>query len=456
MKNYLYVLSLSCCLFACSQVVDENEMNPKGRSVAPPNVSMNVSQEDALNVACTFHSQQYGGVAGVQSRQLSSQASLISDAKNSPLAYVVNHKGGGWTMVSATKEYYPILAYSETHSFPLEQIINNEGLNLWLDEISQAIQSYQKFDAQTTSQIALEWLKYTPQTLHSVNSGLPSGNSHEAIMCRNRLKELNETYRQDGWSFTTLSSIQQVNIPQRIYDTANQYSTPYEYTIVGIKEIIVQQIEGPFTTTLWSQGDGYNQLCPDNCVAGCVPIAMAQIMKFHRYPSLFNWGDMLDNKPTYASQYLIADIGKNIHVQYGVTESSAKLSDAKMGFQTYGYRVIQKTHNDKEVADELVRSKSPVFMVGKSETGHAWVCDGYTKRSIEYDLYAEYVNNGRYDNLGLSHIDNPDGFGGTTYPASFHMNWGWGGMYNGWFHHAKPAPDMDFSQTRKNLYVSIY
>lgn len=262
--------------------------------------------------------------------------------------------------------------------------------------------------------------------------GITGGTAPEAVMCRNRLKELNETYSQDGWSFMTLSSVQQVDMPQRIYDIADRYSIPYEYTIIGLRDNNIYNNVGPLTTTLWSQSGGYNYLCPENCVAGCVPVAMVQIMKFHQYPSSFDWSNMLDDQPTYASQYLIADIGKTIHVQYGIKESSASLSDAKMGFQTYGYRVIQKEHNDTEVADdELIHNKRPVFMVGKSETGHAWVCDGYTKCSTEYDLYAEYVYNGRYGNLGLSLIDNPDGFGGITYPASFHMNWGWGGMHNG-------------------------
>lgn len=76
-------------------------------------------------------------------------------------------------MVSATKAYYPILAYSDTHSFSLEQMANNEGLNFWLDEMAQAIRSSQHLDAQTVSQIALEWLKYTPHIANVASSGLP-------------------------------------------------------------------------------------------------------------------------------------------------------------------------------------------------------------------------------------------------------------------------------------------
>ena len=42
---------------------------------------------------------------------------------------------------------------------------------------------------------------------------------------------------------------------------------------------------GPLLSTIWHQGDPYNQMCPEiggeNCVVGCVATAAAQIMKYH-------------------------------------------------------------------------------------------------------------------------------------------------------------------------------
>ena len=41
-------------------------------------------------------------------------------------------------------------------------------------------------------------------------------------------------------------------------------------------------------TTAWDQGEPYNALCPKindkTCVTGCVATAMAQVMKFHKWP----------------------------------------------------------------------------------------------------------------------------------------------------------------------------
>ena len=63
-------------------------------------------------------------------------------------------------------------------------------------------------------------------------------------------------------------------------------------------------------------------------------------------------------------------------------------------------------------------------------TGHAWVCDGYGPFYSErvYTLYVANYNTPaqlipiayEYDNY-------------TEYGTFYHMNWGWGGVSDGWF-----------------------
>ena len=49
---------------------------------------------------------------------------------NEPQMYVFNFKNGGFVVVSATKDYYPILAYSEDGTFPVGE--EKSGLKVWL------------------------------------------------------------------------------------------------------------------------------------------------------------------------------------------------------------------------------------------------------------------------------------------------------------------------------------
>ena len=41
----------------------------------------------------------------------------------------------------------------------------------------------------------------------------------------------------------------------------------------------------PMMNYSWSQSSPFNAYCPQNCVAGCVPLALAQMLAYHRYPS---------------------------------------------------------------------------------------------------------------------------------------------------------------------------
>ena len=40
---------------------------------------------------------------------------------NTPSMYIINYEGGGFVLVGATKNYYPILAYSDTNSINIEK-----------------------------------------------------------------------------------------------------------------------------------------------------------------------------------------------------------------------------------------------------------------------------------------------------------------------------------------------
>ncbi|WP_456086495.1 C10 family peptidase [Parabacteroides sp.] len=453
MKKITNLLLICSSLLSCSneeKILTFPEMWESGNPTKQSFVSKNTAQE----IANIFFADFQNGKQTKSSKSIGS-IELINSNTNTPLAYVVNYEEGGWAIMSATKDYYPILAYSNESQFVLDTTDMNDGLKVWLDETIQAIESSENLDPQITSRIALEWLKYTPQVAELQRSNIPGGNSTEAIMCRNRLKQLNETYYSEGWSFTTLSSQSNVNLPSKVYSTADQCGSPYEYTIVGIRDVSIHTSIEPLVVTQWDQGSPYNALCPNQAQAGCVAIAMAQIMKFHRFPTYFNWNDMPNTGATYANQFLIAEVGKAIDTDYGEDSSGAKPKNAVKQFDNYGYNAILKDHKPSEVAFEIRNFNRPVFMCGDRNLtkGHAWICDGLISNSSEYEYYVEYLYNGSYDNFGETLLDLPGGFGGISY-TTFHMNWGWGGRHDGWYTGANPTSDKDYKYRRQNIYVS--
>ncbi len=178
----------------------------------------------------------------------------------------------------------------------------------------------------------------------------------------------------------------------------------------------------------------YNKFCPEEkgdldcncgrCAAGCVAVAMAQIMKYWNYPvhntyQDYDWCHMppvLDENSTTreidAVARLIADCGEAVNTAYcswfldRSCESSANTKNAINAFINYGYNsnsiAYKKRKNTRNKWQKILReeldNERPVLY--RYHGKHAFVCDGYN-----------------YDN-----------------PYEFHFNWGWRGNNNDGFY----------------------
>ena len=201
----------------------------------------------------------------------------------------------------------------------------------------------------------------------------------------------------------------------------------------------------PLMTTQWGQNDPYNQMCPSyysyyRCVAGCMAVAMAQIMKYHNWPvkgtgsntyegyvesekqtlssdfsaHTYDWNNMLNqyyysatSTQKKAVAQLCFDCGIGVNTNYGGSSSSSYTAyalDAMRDF--FGYdkgiqyweRLLFDVDTWTQKVYESLRDCGPVLYTGDSEEGgHAFVFDGIDSRGY------------------------------------FHVNWGWQGLSDGYF-----------------------
>ncbi|MDR0547290.1 MAG: C10 family peptidase, partial [Dysgonamonadaceae bacterium] len=195
----------------------------------------------------------------------------------------------------------------------------------------------------------------------------------------------------------------------------------------------------PLIQTRWNQGSPYSDLCPSGYYTGCVATAMAQIMKYHRTPTTrtvtipayttttnqtvipeitgsttYDWSSMTNTYNASSSATtktavatLMYHYGAASKMDYTSTGSGAFTKDAGTALVTFfgydkGIQYKQRNYYSNDawhslLLDELNAGR-PIFYGGEnSSDGHAFVCDGY------------------------------DGNG------KFHFNWGWSGMYDGYF-----------------------
>ena len=212
------------------------------------------------------------------------------------------------------------------------------------------------------------------------------------------------------------------------------------------------QAVGPLMTTFWDQTEPYNNLCPtytdgngntQHAVTGCVATATAQVMNFHQWPpvgrgshtytcnvnnmtltelsadfsqSEYRWDLMLDYYDATSSEEsceavakLMSDVGISMDMGYG-SSSGAQETTAMRALKQYFlysdkcYLLNRDNYNAQEwdqfLVDEI-SARRPIIYCGYDLSanggGHAFVLDGF----------------------------NTEGY--------FHVNWGWGGTYDGYF-----------------------
>ena len=226
---------------------------------------------------------------------------------------------------------------------------------------------------------------------------------------------------------------------------------------------------GPLLTSRWDQGGPYNDSCPDGdggrCVAGCVAIAVAQVMRYHNWPQLgndeksyywngdqscdgttpgqtlsadfrdsYDWENMKDEYHWYSSgtskraaAELCYEVGVAYSMDYGHCASgSYQYRNSPSVMSTFfkydaGMQVEDRDQYSGQgwfniIEDEILSARPMLYRIriGVSEDiGHAMVCDG--AREIG-GLKQYHINYGAGDD---SDETDPDG----AYNAWYSIDW---------------------------------
>jgi len=324
-----------------------------------------------------------GSDRSVASTQLIEKNSLAPSQPAVPIAYLVNLEGEGYILISTSHKLTPVKAYSLSGSF--------EGL-------PEPFRNY----------LMLE-MEYNRRVVDDSSTGIQA-------------KSLSET--EISWAY--------------LLDTTQTRSTK-SYT--------------PDTfllTTTWNQSYPYNRYLPEDVdtgekvVAGCVNIAMSQVMKYHSHPAKsigvyyhdwngqplktiayrpVNWGNMpnslVGDVPEYQideAALLIRDLGIMNRTAFSATDSGAS-SNIQDFIRGYGYSTDISTMDNTDVTaffDTLrgeIDAMRPVLL---SFPGHMTVADGYADDQIGKTIHVNMGWGGHDD--GFYYLDDVVIAGG--YPFS--------------------------------------
>ena len=186
----------------------------------------------------------------------------------------------------------------------------------------------------------------------------------------------------------------------------------------------------------WSQTAPWDRFCPGTSPVGCVATAMAQVMYYWRQPAqgqgqhtwtyggithdvnfgetTYQWDLMRDTRSQYqtdeeriAAATLCYHCGVSIDMQYDANSSGTMTEYIPYALKTYfGYQghmgpVYREdcTYDEWQAAllRELTEGRPIIFSAYSEDGGHAFVVDGINAQGL------------------------------------YHVNWGWGGAYDGYF-----------------------
>ena len=197
----------------------------------------------------------------------------------------------------------------------------------------------------------------------------------------------------------------------------------------------------PLVSAQWGQGDPWNRYCPvdstgKKALAGCVAVAMSQIMKKWHWPAKGN-GQVAYSQQQHPEYGTISAIFDTTHYHWDLTQdvfpteaSALILYHTGVASLTNYDPVSSSTSVDQYAVPALINNFSynpgMIFRQKEDNAPQEWI------RMLHQELdnsrpvlYAGTTPDGR-----SSHAFNIDGYRNETF---FHFNWGWNGAGDGWY-----------------------
>jgi len=352
-----------------------------------------VNQQQAENVAKHFYWERINRTQNIELQNIQTASVIIEMRDNKTVIYHFNFKNQGFVSVSADDAAYPILAYDFSNHISNENIAINYAD--WMNRRADEIAYIRKSNIQASPEIAQEWSR-----LENPSKLVPfSGKSIDPL--------LHAKWNQDS-PYNSMSPIDQFGPGGRAY-------------------------------------------------AGCVAVAMAQIIYYYRYP--------MHGSGTHS-----------YYSNYG--QLSADFANATYDYNSMTNKI--SLGGNPEIAELLYHCAVGVDMNFSASGSGAWPAKSVTcliqnfkyqnslsllyKKNFTYAQWiAKIVNNidnkiplfyaGYSPSGGSGHAFNLDGYQGNDF---FHFNWGWGGAFNGYFYLNSLSPGSSNFTSGQQAIFDIY
>lgn len=392
------------------------------------------------------------------SRQIDNVVPVLVD-NDVPALYAVNFKNNeGFILVSASKNYYPILADVEIGTF--DDNFQLSGISVLLETYKEGLKFWSNQPTDSLERMRMLWKVYENIGKHDVLI-TKSANDLRSQQVQDWLNSGASVYPlRDAAAILPSSVYQEFCLIAQEQGNESYDFLSESYIVETSNEII--PLVNQMIYTNWNQNAPYNYSCPiengSYTLVGCGAIAVGQIMKYHQWPNNIQWGAMPNSltatTPTVLSEFLY-QLADNINTSFDINVSWSNGNDILYALDdVYGYLYDSSLNYSESSTRSSLTNFRPVVLQGTNPTdnrkAHFWVCDGLRHHTPgkSYALYI--VSNSlpiQFEPAGETYQD----LIGDNY-YSYHMNWGWGSSYyNGWYLNQGFPGNNNYSQSMHNI-----
>lgn len=373
--------------FSC---MDEKEMPNESTDakinhdiyVTVPDTTNEVNNERALAIADKL------GLKNGESRGAGKTVQNIIpiyDDDGELVMYAVNYsRNAGFVIISATKDYYPVVAYNETGSFSAD--CPESASKIVMEGYKNEIKASKLLSEEEKLKISSQWMDYNTEKKEIANNELSRADyPDKPQVYYDSLQRWTSDPNIEVYTYEDYMKTSEYNnlmpeikneIRQKVGYMGNSNYGPIESTTFVLRETVNINNQIQLLNTEWHQRYPYNQFIPNQYPVGCSAVAAGQVMYYHKYPNNYNWDAMAEKYATEETARLLYDIGKAFRIYYTPTESGTTLDRMETGLTSMGYNYKEEWHDNANVLSEI-HAKRPVLMIGYNDyAGHAWVCTG--------------------------------------------------------------------------------
>ncbi len=388
---------------------------------------------------------------------------IIYTDKGTPGMYVINFAdNGGFLLISATKKHEPILAHSESGHYNLTDMEKPLPVLEWQNSMLSDIQrAREESDTLNSTWNAFREISETIDCRSVLSRSDPYG-------LETMIADSLTSWRRKGYSVSSIDSYEPrddvekaflEDLCNNMYPIAVDNWKDYVF-VVRYTKFISMRIDNMLETQ-WHQGSNFNAYFPfwngtkEKQAVGCGPIAVGQIMRYHKKPANINWNDMPATYATNSTAEFLYNLALKADAKYETKENltSTTIPNLKKAFESYGYKCKLGNYNHYTVMQNI-KANRPVLMSGidvDSGKGHAWLISGVQDYENANIVIIYYPISRNTMNSAFEHQDNP------SHTYTHYCNWGWGGLYDGFFGMDRFDPgNRNYSSNNRMLYDIYY